>query len=224
MHSLQRPLFDFNAFFALDESDRLVLVLQTLNAERLLRTLDGPSRSGRAGHPARVLWAAVLAGVVYQLPTIAELGRHLRSNPYLRYVCGIPSAAQVPSAATFSRFLTRLTQHEALLDACLEDLVHRFAAQAPGFGEVVAVDSTDIHAYARGRKSGAADPDATWSAKSSKEACSKRGTRAHPPHAVVAASGEAKASDKYWWFVAPRISLSQLTGESPVKVGIRPAL
>ena len=41
MHILQQPLFDFNEFFALDESDRLVLVLQTMNAEPLLRVLQG---------------------------------------------------------------------------------------------------------------------------------------------------------------------------------------
>jgi len=95
MYSVQRPLLDFNEFFALDESDRLVLVLQTINAERLLRALDGPHDAGPSGYPARVLWSALIAGVVYRLPAVAELCRHLRMNPYLRYVCGITSAAHL---------------------------------------------------------------------------------------------------------------------------------
>ena len=84
MHVLQRPLLDFNEFFALDESDRLVLVLQTLDAEHLLHVLDGPRDAGPSGYPARVLWSALIAGVVYRLRSIAELRRHLRMNPYLR--------------------------------------------------------------------------------------------------------------------------------------------
>ena len=43
-------------------------------------------------------------------------------NPYLRYVCGIPSAAKVPSESTFSRFLDRVVEQEALLDQCLVDI------------------------------------------------------------------------------------------------------
>jgi len=203
MHILQQPLFDFNEFFALDESDRLVLVLQTINTEPLLRVLQGKDDIGRTGYHARVLWAALIAGVVYRTPSVAELRRHLLSNPYLRYVCGIDSAAKVPSEATFSRFLTRLVEHEGLLDQCIDDLVKRFAALAPGFGEDVVADSTDIHAYARYRKSGSADPDATWGAKSSKEASSKRGKRSRPLSKVNQGGedgGKGKAKDKYWWF------------------------
>lgn len=205
MHIVQQPLFDFNEFFALDESDRLVLVLQTINAERLLHVLDGGDDLGRVGYSARLLWSALIAGVVYRLPSIAELRRNLKSNPYLRFTCAIGSAANIPSEATFSRFLTRLSNHENLLDECVDDLVRRFAALAPGFGETVVVDSTDIHAFARGKKSGSADSDATWGAKGSKEASSKKGAKAKPPEEVSNAAKTAdkkakKAKDKYWWF------------------------
>jgi transposase, IS5 family len=219
MHSLQRPLLDFNEFFALDESDRLVLVLQTLNAEHLLRVLDGPHDAGPSGYPARVLWSALIAGVVYRFPGIAELCRHLQTNPYLRYVCGIPSAAQVPSQSTFSRFLDRLILHADLLDACLDDLVRRFAACAPGFGEDVAGDSTDVHAYARGKKTGAADPDATWSAKGSKEAKSKRSGKQSPPASDGTTSTGKKTrkdADKYWWFGYKLHLLIDATYEIPI--------
>ncbi|MCL5266137.1 MAG: transposase [Chloroflexi bacterium] len=203
MHILQQPLLDFNEFFALDESDRLVLVLKTIDAEHLIRVLQGEDDVGRTGFHARVLWAALIAGVVYRIPSVAELHRNLLSNPYLRYVCGISSAANVPSESTFSRFLARLVQHEDLLDQCVDDLVRRFAVLAPDFGEAVVADSTDMHAYARYRKSGSADPDATWSAKSSKEASSKRGkkTKLSGEAAHDGKNGDKKKTkDKYWWF------------------------
>ncbi len=111
MHILQQPLLDFNEFFALDESDRLVLILQTINAEPLLYVLQGEDDLGRTGYQPRILWAALIAGVVYRIPSVAELRRHLLSNPHLRYVCGMTSAANVPSESTLSRFLTRLIEH-----------------------------------------------------------------------------------------------------------------
>lgn len=227
MHSLQRPLLDFNDFFALDESDRLVLVLQTLNAEHLLRVLDGPPDAGPAGYPARVLWSALIAGVVYHLPSIAELCRSLQMNPYLRYVCGITHAAGVPSAATFSRFLNRLIRQAALVDACVDDLVRRFAAVVPDFGENVAVDSTDVHAYARGKKRDAADPDATWSAKGSKDASStRRGTQGASTGVRGTAAGKKTAKkdvDKYWWFGYKLHLLVDVTYEIPLAASVTTA-
>ena len=105
MHIVQQPLLDFNQFFTLDESDRLTLVLQTIDAERLLYALQPKNPLGPTGYSARSLWAALIAGVVHCLPSVAELRRHLRTNPYLRLVCGITSAAQVPSEYTVQRFL-----------------------------------------------------------------------------------------------------------------------
>jgi len=203
MFIVQPPILDFNEFCALDESDRLTLVLTTINAERLLRALDAGGDVGRTGYPARVLWSALVAGVVYRLPSIAELRRNLLTNPYLRYVCGIVSAGGVPSEATFSRFLADLVKHESLLDECIDDLVRRFRVLAPHFGEDVVADSTDIHAFSRYKKDGSSDGDATWSAKGSKEASSKRGKKNKAPTSTAkgeANGGKEKAKDKYWWF------------------------
>ena len=198
MHIIQAPLLSFNDFFKMDSSDRLVLVLETINAEKLLLAIEADSPAGPKGYPARVLWSALIAGVVHRLPTIAELIRHLDTNPYLRLVCGILSQDGVPSAPTLSRFLVRLVKHEGLLDACFDDLVIRFGALAPGFGESVAGDSTDVHAYSRGKKVGASDPDASWSAKGSKEGPSK-GREGKSGKEEKGKKKKAK-EDLYWWF------------------------
>ncbi|MDP2727079.1 MAG: transposase, partial [Dehalococcoidia bacterium] len=197
MHIIQAPLLSLNEFFTLDHSDRLYMVLETIDAERLLVATASGSPLGPKGYPARVLWSALIAGVVYRLPTIAELIRHLDTNPYLRLVCGIESQSGVPSAPTFSRFLSRLVKHEGLLDACFDDLAIRFEALAPGFGESVGADSSDVHAYSRGKKVGASDPDASWSAKGSKEGASK-GRKGEDGKE---GKGKKKAKkDLYWWF------------------------
>jgi hypothetical protein len=76
MHIIQAPLLSFNDFFRLDYSDRVHLVLATIDAEKLLRAIDGDSPAGPNGYPARVLWSALMAGVVYRIPTVAELIRN----------------------------------------------------------------------------------------------------------------------------------------------------
>jgi hypothetical protein len=154
-------------------------VLQALPAEPLLRAVARDPAPGRRGYPARVLWACLVAGIVYQIPTIAELRRHLGTNPHLRLVCGLGSAP-LPSAATFTRFLGRLVRAHEQVDQLFTTLVQALAVHLPDLGQSVAVDSTDIHAWARGR-SRAADPDASWSAKGTKGPRKDHG-------------------EKYWWF------------------------
>lgn len=202
MHIIQAPLLSLNEFFKLDYSNRLHLVLETIDAEKLLWAIDRRSTAGPNGYPARVLWSALIAGVVYRIPTVAELIRNLRSNPNLQITCGIHNAAGIPSAPTFSRFLSQLVKHEDLLDECFDDLVKRFAVLAPGFGESVAGDSTDVHAWSRGKKVGASDPDASWSAKGSKEGA--KGGKGKGQGKGEKAEGEKKKKkakdDLYWWF------------------------
>lgn len=106
--------------------------------------------------------------------------------------------AKVPSAPTFSRFLHRLVKHEDLFDECLNDLVRRFRELAPGFGESVAIDSTDIHAWSKGKKQGASDPDASWSAKGSKEA--SKGRKEKGQGKSKESEKKKKERDLYWWF------------------------
>jgi len=221
MHIVQQPLLDFNQFFTLDESDRLNLVLETIDAEKLLHTLQSKSPLGPKGYSARTLWAALLAGVVHRIPSVAELRRHLRTNPYLRLVCGITSVAKVPSESTFSRFLSRLVGNEHLLDECLENLIQRFAALAPGFGQTVAIDSTDIHAYARGKKSGAADADAAWGAKGTKEGNSRKAKQANVPK--EAKQKVPRGKDKYYWFGYKLHLLVDAKYEVPIAATVTPA-
>lgn len=198
MHIIQAPLLSFNDFFQLDYSDRLYLVLTTIDAEKLLWAIDADSPAGPDGYPARVVWSALIAGVVYRIPSVAELIRNLGSNPYLRISCGI--TAKIPSAPTFSRFLRRLVKHEDLLDECVDDLVRRFAALAPGFGESMSADSTDVHAWSRGKKEGASDPDASWSAKDSKEASKGRKAKDEGGKKEGEKKKKKDKKDLYWWF------------------------
>ena len=69
------------------------------------------------------MWNSVVAGVVFQHPTIASLIRELRRNVQLRYVCGFDPIDKGPSAYNDSRFLKWLLKHQTELDQIIKELV-----------------------------------------------------------------------------------------------------
>lgn len=191
MYIIQPTLFNFDDFLKLDRSDRLVLVLGTLNAERLLRKLEEEHWVGRKGYSVRGMWSSLIAGVVYRYPTIAEVVRQLEMNPGLRFICGFPAVDDVPSEDAFGRFLRKLVEHEAELEWCFQDLVMRFKEVAPGFGKKVVADSTDIEAYSNGYRKVKSDPDARWGVKGGKGGGEKN---------EAEEKDKSKNKDLYYWF------------------------
>ncbi len=88
MHIIQSPLFDFEAFIVEKGNNRLVKVLEALPAEKLLITLEKERWTGRKGYPIRGMWAALIAGIINQCKTIADIARLLKRDKETRLICG----------------------------------------------------------------------------------------------------------------------------------------
>jgi hypothetical protein len=204
MHIIQPSLFSLEDFLKLDKSDRLVLVLETLNAEKLLQMLEREHWVGRKGYSVRGMWSGLIAGVVYNYPTIADLVRQLEMNPGLRLICGFSTVGSVPSEDAFGRFLQKLVKCESLLEGCFQDLVRRFKQMAPDFGQKVVADSTDIEAYSNVFRKEKSDPDARWGTKGDR---GKGG----------------KSKDLYWWFGYKLHLLVDAIYELPISFELTPA-
>jgi hypothetical protein len=56
--------------------------------ERLMKRLEVNRGRGRDDYPIRPLWNALIAGIVFNHPTVAPLIRELRRNAELRQLCG----------------------------------------------------------------------------------------------------------------------------------------
>ena len=82
----------------------------------------------------------------------------LHSSPRFREICGFGDA--VPSDATFSRFFRLLADIDGFADCAMAEMVENLRERLPDVGERVAVDSTDIEAYANPNRSEPNDPDA----------------------------------------------------------------
>ena len=218
MHIIQAPLFDFEAFIADKGNDRLTMVLQALPAERLISTLERERWTGRRGYPVRGMWSALIAGVLYQCDSIVEVARLLERDKDVRTVCGF-SKDWLPGQDALGRFLKKLVRHEDLLEECFADLVKRLRELLPGFGDKLAIDSTDIKAYADGHRNNPADADARWGAKGA-------GHRGRPRTDVQASSSEGKKRKKrdlYWWFGYKLHLVVDAVYELPISFVMTPA-
>jgi transposase len=97
----QQTLFVWNEIENLEDLERLRLVIEYMPDEELMQTLEEERGKGRDDFPVRAMWNSILAGVVYQHPSVESLRRELSRNGQLRFMCGFRKKA-VPGADVYS--------------------------------------------------------------------------------------------------------------------------
>jgi len=169
MREPQLRLFPADAFAADSDLGRLTTVLEVLPDEALCRALDRKDHpQGRnKNHTARQLLHVMIAGVVFRHEKQTLLLDELKRNSDLRDAVGLWGAESVPKDYDMSRFLPRLLEQEALIEAMVAELVHEIRKHFPDFGLHQAIDGMEVHSYARGKSDPAesSDPEATWGVK-----------------------------------------------------------
>ena len=176
--------------------EKLRGVFDGMDDYELLDTLKGRVHRGCQGYPVSALWRSYLVAYVLNLPTVAQLVRTLVDNPAIAHACGLAPGA-IPSEATYSRFLAKLTSHRARLESTLCQVVDSLYDLLPDFGQVVAVDATDVSAYSQSRRP--SDADARWGKKRDKHNRDK------------------------WWFGYKVHVVADATHELPIRIDITSA-
>jgi IS5 family transposase len=144
--------------------EELERLFEALDDGDLLNALEATRWTGRPGYPLRVMWRTLVASFYLGIIHDTDLVRALDSNPLLALTCGIEGRDGVPSKFAYCRFRRKLTGFNEMIADVLSRAVERLRATLPGFGENVAVDATDIHAWANGFHQDT-DPDAGTGAK-----------------------------------------------------------
>lgn len=150
----QKSLVCWRNIECLGDLARLMLVLEHLPDEELMRTLEAHRGNGRNKYPVRAIWNSLLAGVVYQHSSIESLRRELLRNGQLRDLCGFEAVDRedaVPTSWAYTRFLKLLMQHQAECTKIFHTLVHEASTLLPGFGTYLAMDGKFIDSH--GKKS-----------------------------------------------------------------------
>jgi hypothetical protein len=178
---------------------QLAALLDSPEIAQLVAELEATRWTGRPGYPIRTMVGMALAKSLYTLPTWTRTVTLVTEHAALRTTLGCPGPADVPSVHACYRFTAKLRAHKALLDACLDRVTAALHEQIPKLGETVAIDASDMPAYANGQKylykggperKTYSDPDATWghrSAVSTRAAGSFYGYKLH--QAVCADTG-----------------------------------
>ena len=154
-------------------------ILEQVDDTKILALLERPlakdGRTGRPAFPLRALLRAFLSKYVLNLEYNLDLVSWLQRDPELRRVCGFEGPA--PSPSTLSRFYKRLVPHADALEECFSAITKALRPYLPGLGKSVAIDSTDVEAWANGmrKKEKLADTDARWGWRHSARLNTSRG-------------------------------------------------
>jgi transposase, IS5 family len=178
---------------------QLAGLLDSPEIAQLVAELETTRWTGRPGYPIRAMVGMALAKSLYTLPTWTRTVDLVAEHAALRAALGCTDPADVPSVHACYRFAAKLRAYKPLLDACLDRVTAALHEQMPELGTAVAIDASDMPAYANGQrylyKGGPgrktySDPDASWghrSAVSTRAAGSFYGYKLH--QAVDAETG-----------------------------------
>ncbi len=130
---------------------QLAELLDSPEIAPLVSELEATRWTGRPGYPVRSMVGMALAKSVYAIPTWTKTVALVREHVALRLaVC--KWGEDVPSVYACYRFVAKLRAYKHLLDGCLDRVTAGLHAQHPEMGEDVAIDGSDMPAYANGQR------------------------------------------------------------------------
>jgi IS5 family transposase len=156
-------------------AEQLSDILDSPEVSRLADELQATRWTGRPGYPIRAMIGMALAKSLYAIPTWTRTVALVREHAALAAV--IAPDGNVPSQWACYRFTAKLREHADLLDGCIASVVAALKKRNPLLGWDVAIDASDMPAYANGQrfvsKGGRersddefSDPDASWGHRS----------------------------------------------------------
>jgi hypothetical protein len=174
-----------------EEAPREFLLVGKGGECALVAELDELRWTGRKGYGVCTLVGACLVKSLYAIPTWTRVATLLAEHRALAEAVG-----GTPSEWACYRFARKLREHKPLLDACLDRVAASLRAELPEMGADVAIDASDLPAYANGQryvsKGGRererfSDPDASWGHRSAISVRKGGGFYGYRLHAAVCA-------------------------------------
>jgi hypothetical protein len=156
------------------DAEGLRLILASTEVRRLVAELEATRWTGRPGYPVAVMVGLALVKSWYVLPTWTRAVRLVAEHAALQAALGCEG--DPPSIFAAYRFARKLRENNDMLAACIDAGLASLRDVMPGIGETVAIDRSDLPAYANGQKylyngrperKRYSDPDATWGHRSS---------------------------------------------------------
>ncbi len=139
---------------------------------RLIEELETTRWTGRPGYPIRTMVGLCLAKSLYALPTWTRVVALVADHWKLQRVLGCEG--DPPSKWSAYRFAAKLRENAPMVEGCIDGVVEGLKAKLPLYGRDLAIDASDMPAYANGytrlldgrERTRLSDPDASWGRRS----------------------------------------------------------
>lgn len=139
---------------------------ETPEAQAFLDEILDLRRNTRPGYPPRTMLRAFCLKYLLNEEFNVNMIQRLRDSAKLRQLCGF--RGDVPSESSFSRFFNKLADRAELIEQSISSIVDHIHDHLPHMGDVVAIDSTDVAAYANPKRNPVIDSFATWGQRTAK--------------------------------------------------------
>ena len=138
----------------------------------MISGLQATRWTGRPGYPVRTMVGLALAKSLYALPTWTKTVALVREHWGLQRALGCEG--NPPSVYAAYRFQEKLRDNAAMVERCIDSVVEGLKAKRPSYGTDLAIDASDMPAYANGHtytldgreRKRFSDPDASWGHRS----------------------------------------------------------
>jgi hypothetical protein len=185
------------------DSGKIATLLASPEVTALVANLQATRWTGRPGYPIRAMVGMALVNSYYVLPTWTRTAALVNEHAALRKAIGCPKVTDAPSVHACYRFTRKLREHKGLVDACIAAVIASLRSELPGFGDTIAIDGSDLPAYANGQRflfnhgperKKFSDPDASWGHRSAISTRKGGGFYGYKIHAAVDVASGLPAS------------------------------
>jgi IS5 family transposase len=151
----------------------LASLLDSPQIKVLIADLDETRWTGRPGYPIRSMIGIVLAKTLYSISTWTKIVALVNEHEALSKV--ISPDGNIPSVSSCYRFSKKLIEYDYLIEKYTKSILSSLQKKNPEFGKNIAIDASDLPAYANGQKYVSktgpvrekfSDPDASWGRRS----------------------------------------------------------
>lgn len=145
----QGSLFGLQELYDLEPTQRFEAVFAAIDIQPILQVVSKKSTYGapvQLNYPAMI--HALIVRIIERIPTIKDLIKRLKHDFIFRLDCGFLFSDTVPSEASFSRLITKISESN-VLERIQETLLHQALSEGFITDDTIAIDATHIEARDR---------------------------------------------------------------------------
>jgi hypothetical protein len=131
-------------------SATLKQLLDSPEIGRLIEELQATRWTGRPGYPIRTMVGLALTKSLYAIPTWTKTVALVADHWKLQRVLGCEG--NPPSVYAAYRFAEKLRDNGEMVERCIDGVVEGLRSKLPLYGRDLAIDASDMPAYANGQR------------------------------------------------------------------------